>query len=159
MEAAIKNRIPDSVVPFPDGLWNQVKYVFWKAITPGYLWGLHLLLRMRILRHDFRQNFVLGNLAPGKSMDAFVQYLHSRGFYNHFIAWEDPDQFISLRKLEGFEWQYHLRVFRDGEVRGHYEYTPESHPRLHLKEIGFEPRREVFLSLLGDWIVPSLKEK
>jgi hypothetical protein len=109
------------------------------------------------LRHDFRQNFVLGTVAPGKNMEDFIQYLHGQGYFNHFIAWEDPDQLISLRKLVGFEWQYHLRVFKDGEVRGHYEYTPEAHPRLHLKEIGFEERREVFLGLLGDWVVPSKK--
>jgi hypothetical protein len=159
MDAAFKGRIPDSVLPFPDGLWNQVKYVFWKAITPGYLWGLNLLLDLHILHHEGRQNFVLGKLASGRKMEDFIQYLHFKGYFNHFIAWEDDGQIISLRKLENFEWQYHLRVFKDGEVRGHYEYTPESHPKLHLKEIGMEERREVFLNNLGDWITPVKQEK
>jgi hypothetical protein len=145
------------VLPYPDGLWNRVKYVFWKTITPGYLWGLNLLLRLRILHHEGRQNFTLGTLVPGRKIDDFIQYLHFRGFFNHFIAWKDDGQVISLRKLENFEWQYHIRVFKDGEIRGHYEYTPESHPAWHLKEIGMEERREIFLNYLGDWVVPAEK--
>ena len=154
MDAAFEGRIPDSVIPYPDGLWNRVKYVFWKLITPGYLWGLNLLLRLHILHHEGRQHFVLGALAPGRRMEDFIHYLHFNGYYNHFIAWKDDGQLISLRKLENFEWQYHLRVFKDGEVRGHYEYTPEAHPRWHLKEVGMEERRGIFLNHLGDWVVP-----
>jgi hypothetical protein len=55
--------------------------------------------------------------------------------------------------LVDFKHQYHLRVFKDGEVRGHYEYTPECHPIWHLQKVGQEPRREELLGFLGDWIV------
>ena len=82
-------------------------------------------------------------------------YLLSQGFANHFIAWKDDDQVFSLRKCVDFERQYHLRIFSDGEVRGHFETTPEAHPTMHMKEIGMEARREDFLRYLGDWIIPS----
>lgn len=70
-----------------------------------------------------------------------------------FIAWVDKDEAISTRKLDGFDFQYHLRVFKDGEVRGHYEKTPERHPIDHFLDRGMEPRRKEFLEILGDWIV------
>jgi len=152
---ALKNRLPDSVLPFPDGLWNRTKYVFWKAITPGYLFGLNLLLALHLLHHEGRQLFVIGRLAPGRSLDGFLAYLEAKGFANHFIAWKDDDQIVSLRKLESFERQYHLRIFKDGEVRGHYEYTPEAHPAWHSKEVGFEERREEFLQFVSDWVVSA----
>ena len=150
---ALKTAIPDSVLPYPKGLWNRIKYVFWRAITPGYETGLDLLVKLRILRHDFRQDFLFGKIAEGRNVEQFVQYLHTKGLNNHFIAWKDAGQMISLRKLEGFEWQYHVRIFDDGEVRGHYEYTPEAHPYLHSKEIGMQERRAEFLDLFGDWVV------
>ena len=152
---AFKVAIPDSVIPYPKGLWNRVKYVFWKAITPGWLFGRDLLLRLNIVHHAGRQNWVIGTLASGRSSEGFIQYLHTKGFFNHFIAWHDDDQVFSLRLLVDFEWQYHIRLFKDGEIRGHYEYTPEAHPRWHVKEVRWEPRRGEFLEFLGDWVVPS----
>src|SRR5258708_5141909 len=153
--AVIKDIVPDSVLPYPEGLWNRVKYVFWKGITPGYRFGLNLLLRLHIIHHEGRQNFIIGKMAMGVRLEDFLRYLHSQGFWNNFIAWHDDDQVVSLRKLVDFEWQYHLRIFKDGEVRGHYECTPESHPRLHMKEIGMEERRDDFLRFVGDWVAPS----
>jgi hypothetical protein len=154
MDAAFKGRISDSVLPYPDGLWNRTKYVIWKVISPGYEWGLNTLLWLGVLHHEGRQNFVLGHLAPGVKLDDFLHYIETQQFGNHFVAWTDDDQVISLRRLDGFKYQYHLRVFQDGEVRGHYEYTPEAHPKWHLQEVGFEERRGDFLRFLGDWIIP-----
>jgi hypothetical protein len=153
--AVIKDIVPDSVIPFPDGFLNRVKYFFWRTITPGYLFGQNTLLALGIIHHEGRQNFVVGKMAPGVKIEDFIRYLHSQGFWNHFIAWNDDGQVVGLRKLESFERQYHLRIFNDGEVRGHYEYTPESHPRRHSKEVGFEERRDDFLRFVGDWVVPS----
>jgi len=89
-------------------------------------------------------------------VEDFVEYLGTQGFFNHFIAWRDSGEIVSVRRPVSFEWQYHLRIFADGEVRGHYEYTPESHPVWHMREVGQEERREEFLEFLGDWIVPVL---
>ncbi len=155
VKVSIKGAIPDSVVPYPGGVVNKAKYFFWKAYTPIHVWGMNLLLRLHILHHEGRQNFLLGKLAPGVKLEDFLVHMHAQGWGNHFVAWHDDGQVMSIRKLVNFTWQYHLRIFSDGEVRGHYEYTPESHPRRHVKEVGMEARREDFLNFLGDWVIPA----
>ena len=44
-------------------------------------------------------------------------------------------------------------MFKDGEIRGHYEETPEDHPIAHFEEKVFGPRTEKFKEWLGDWAV------
>ena len=131
---------------------HKLKSVFWRAFTPVVMVSRDILLKFRIIHHTGRQPFLLGKIKPGKDIDAFRTYLHSQGFANHFISWEDDDQIISLRRCDGLEWQHHIRFYKDGEVRGHYEYTAEAHPIWHIKEIKMESRREDFLAFLTDWI-------
>ena len=145
-------RIPDSVLPYPEGLSNQTKFILWRIASPFFAFFQTLGLKMGILRHEGRQDFVIGRLAPGRTIPALLKHLVEEGYANHFIAWKDDGQIISLRKLESFERQYHVRVFEDGEIRGHYEYTPECHPVLHVKEVDMEERREVFMNAVKDWI-------
>jgi hypothetical protein len=156
---ALRRSIPDSILPYPKGAWNRTKYVFWRVITPFHTKGRDILTHIGILNHNFRQNFVLGKMAPEKKVEDLLKYLEVHGYGNHFIAWIDPEEAVSVRKLETFERQWHLRVFSDGEVRGHYEYTPEAHPYWHMVENGIEDRRQDFMDLLGDWIIPSQEEK
>lgn len=140
---------------FPRGPLQQCKYLFWRAITPFHSHIRDFLLYIRLLRHQGRQNYLLGRLAPGETIESIVGYLLQKGYGNHFIAWEDDGQVVSLRYVENFERQYHIRIFDDGEIRGHYEYTPEYRPLLHVKEIGMEPRFDEFLELLKGRIVPA----
>lgn len=156
-EIALRKSIPDSVLPYPKGIYNRSKYVFWRIITPFHNFWRDLLLSLGILKHDCRQKYMIGVLAPGRKVEDFLKYLESRGYGNAFIAWKDTDEIVSVRKLMNFERQYHLRIFSDGEIRGHYEYTPESHPRWHMKEVGQEPYHEEFLRELGfgDWVLPA----
>jgi hypothetical protein len=145
---------------YPDSFGDRLKYFFWRLYTP-----LHPLVRDSLLvvgigsQSDTypggRQPYLLGTLAPGISVQDFVSSMLAQGFGNHFIAWKDRGQIVSLRYMDDFKYQYHLRVFEDGEVRGHYEYTPECHPVLHMKMVGvpFEPRREEFMRFIGDRIV------
>lgn len=153
---ALRQSIPDSVLPYPRGAYNRSKYFFWKIITPFHNYWRDFLLSFGILKHEGRQHYTLGTIAPGKKIEDLLKCLEEKGWGNHFIAWKDEDEVIGIRKLENFERQYHIRVFRNGEIRGHYEYTPECHPRLHLKEIGMEARRDEFLEELGSWIVPAV---
>jgi hypothetical protein len=152
---ALRRQIPDSVLPYPSGAYNRSKYVFWKIITPFHNYWRDLLLSLGILKHEGRQHYVLGVVAPGKHLDDLLKHLEGRGWGNNFIAWKDEDEVVGVRKLESFERQYHIRIFKNGEVRGHYEYTPECHPRWHLKEIGMEARHEEFLEELRSWIIPA----
>jgi len=74
---------------------------------------------------------------------------------NHFIAWKDTDEVVSLRRTVGFHYQYHVRIFKDGEVRCHYEFTPEYRPLQHLIQVGFEDRTPEFKNIVQDWVVPA----
>jgi hypothetical protein len=153
---SINSQLPDSVLPYPKGLRNKIKYAFWKGFYPFHNGFRNLFLKLHILHHEGRQNYVFGKLAPGRDPEAFLKFLESQGFGNHFIAWKDDGEIVSIRKLVSFEQQYHIRLFEDGEVRGHFEYTPECYPFWHFKECGQEARREEILNFLGDWVTPSV---
>jgi hypothetical protein len=130
---------------------DRLKRAAWLRLAP-------LLIALRPLvasLHIGRQQFVLGRLAPGRSADGLRTYLLGRGFEGSFAAWVDDGEAWGLRWRPDFARQYHLRAFADGELRGHYEFTPESHPWKHFWEVGLEPRREEFLRILGDWITPT----
>jgi hypothetical protein len=150
----LETDIPHSALPYPEDLWDRLKYFSWKIITPCHNGVRDALLRLGIIHHEGRQDFLLGKLAEDRTLADFLRYIHAVGFGNHFIAWEDDGQVVSLRKLVNFEWQYHLRIFDDGEIRGHYEYTPESHPLWHLNHVGREERRAEFSRILSDWTAP-----
>jgi hypothetical protein len=158
-EFALSSIPPASTLPYPDGFSNRIKYIFWRTISRPFLYVRDILVAVGIVWHRGRQPVFLGTLKSPKSLDEFLAHLQSVGFGNHFIAWKDEGQIISLRLLDGFEYQYHLRIFSDGEVRGHYEFTPESHPWFHFKETGQEVRREKFLMWIGDWIKPMARKR
>jgi hypothetical protein len=153
--------LPASSMVYPDTLSDRFKYFFWRLYTP-----LHPTLRDSLLflglgsQSDLfpggRQPYLLGKIASGKSVQTLVEHLVAQGFGNHFTAWEDNGQVVSLRYMKEFRYQYHLRIFEDGEVRAHYEYSPECHPVLHMRMLGvpFESRREEFLAFVGDNIEP-----
>src|SRR3989344_2482418 len=107
--------------------WDKTKQRIWRAIYKFFPSFQHGLLKTGLIHHNRgRQRFHIGYLAPGRTLEELKQHLHSKwGFGNHFVAWGDDDQVLSWRKLMDFNHQYHLRVFKDGEIRGHFEYTPE----------------------------------
>lgn len=99
-----------------------------------------------------RQRYHIGYLAPGKTLEDLKKHLHEKwGFGNHFVAWPDEGQVLSWRKINDFNHQYHLRVFEDGEIRGHFEYTPEGHPIAHFEEKDESFHRKEFLKFLGEY--------
>ena len=159
LEESWLHRIPHSRMVYPDTLLDKTKYIFWRFYTP-----YHHIVRNKAQRLGFsaiyfakhdrtdRQNYLLGVVAPHLSIEEFVLALIERGFGNHFVAWKDDGEIVSLRYVEDFTCQYHVRVFHDREVRAHYEYTPESRPVSHIKARGQEERREEFLRMFGDII-------
>jgi hypothetical protein len=101
-----------------------------------------------------RQPYHIGWLHPNKSLPDLKRHLsHKWGFGNHFVAWEDTDQILSWRKLANFDEQFHIRVFSDGEIRGHFEYTPESAPISHFFAEKFNPRHNQFLKFVDGFVV------
>ena len=146
--------LPKSKMVRPRRLSHRLKYMFWKGFTPIHPYMRDAALRLGIIHHEpGRQNFPVGRVAPHVSVEEVVEHLIEKGFGNHFVAWRDDDELVSLRHTDDFEYQYHLRIYEDGEIRGHFEYTPECYPILHIKEIGMEDRREHFLSILEGKVV------
>ena len=125
-------------------------------MTPVFPVMQRLFLTLHLTKHSGRQPFLIGTLAPGRTVEGLKKYLSEKwGFGNHFIAWQDTGQILSWRKRVNFNEQYHLRVFESGELRGHFEETPEAHPIKHMLERGETDRREDFLNFLGDWVTPA----
>jgi hypothetical protein len=136
---------------------DKIKQKIWNLVYRFFPTLQKVLLKLHILSHTGRQKYHIGWLAPDKTLEELKKHLHYKlGFGNHFIAWEDDGQVLSWRKLMNFQDQYHLRVFCDGEIRGHFELTPEAHPIAHFKGKGEEERNADFLIFLGDFAV---KEK
>lgn len=139
---------------YPDTLTHRVKYHFWRLYGPYHPKFRDAVIALRFAKNHGRQPYLLGTIAPQYSIEEFVARAVEKGFAYHRVAWEDQDEVVSMRFVENFVYQYHLRIFEDGEVRGHYEYTPECYPLLHLWDIGREERKEEFLKMLGDYLVP-----
>jgi hypothetical protein len=146
--------LPSSDMVYPEALTHRIKYYLWYLYTPYHPVIRDSVIGFGILRNRGRQSYLLGTIAPGHTIEGTVAHLVKQGYGYHRIAWEDDGEVVSLRYVENFTHQYHLRIFKDGEVRGHYEYTPECYPLLHLWDVGREERREDFLKALGSYITP-----
>jgi len=134
---------------------DKIKQKIWRVIYKFFHVAQVDLLRTGFIKHtDKKQKYHIGWLAPGKTLEELKRHLHEKwGFGNHFVAWTDEGQVLSWRKLVDFNDQYHLRVFENGEMRGHFEYTPEGHPIDHFIEKGEVDKTEDFLKFLGDYVV------
>ena len=133
---------------------DKIKMKIWRILYRFFPTVQKALLKWGVIHHDqFRQRYHIGWLAPGKTLEDLKKHLHDNwGFGNHFVAWTDSSQVLSWRKLVDFADQYHLRVFSDGEIRGHFEYTPEAHPIEHMEEKGEREAKADFLKFLGDFV-------
>lgn len=140
---------------YPDTFLEKIRYWFWRFYTPLHPYVRDFSTSIRVMRHEGRQDFLMGTIAPTRSVREFVSYLIEQGFGNHFVAWKDTDELVSLRRTIGFRYQHHVRVFTDGEVRCHYEYTPEYRPIQHLIQTGFEEPSAELRDILRDWILPA----
>ena len=143
---------------YPDAITHRIKYYFWYYYTPYHPTVRDSVIALSIVKNRGRQPFLLGTVAPHLSIEEFVAFLVENGYAYHRVAWEDDGEVVSLRRVKDFEFQYHLRIFEDREVRGHYEYTPECYPLWHLWDVGREDRREEFLALLGERIIPHTSD-
>lgn len=134
--------------------FDRFKYRIWHFMYRFFPTVQKSLLKWGIIHHDSgRQGYHIGWLSPGKTLKDLKLHLHEKwGFGNHFVAWTDNGQVLSWRKLIDFQDQYHLRVFEDGEICGHLEFTPEAHPIEHLEEKGEKEAKGDFLKFLGDFV-------
>ncbi|OGI73624.1 hypothetical protein A3D42_01515 [Candidatus Nomurabacteria bacterium RIFCSPHIGHO2_02_FULL_41_18] len=133
---------------------EKIKQKIWHFIYKFFPTIQKELLKLHLIWHQRgRQKYHIGYLKPGKTLEELKNHLHDEwGFGNHFVAWSDDSQVLSWRKLSDFYHQYHLRIFSDGEIRGHFEYTPEGHPIAHFDEKGESFHHAEFLKFLGDFV-------
>lgn len=110
--------------------------LFVRPFFPFFQW---LVLSLGIVKApDVRQPYSFGYLREGISTSDAKEHLRTQGFFMNRIAFNDPGQVLSMRRLcdKKPDWQYHIRIFEDGEICAHYELTPEDHPFAHLKAEG-----------------------
>ena len=131
------------------------KYFLWSIYAPMHPHVRNGLLACKLVRHSGRQPFLIGYLASGVTYQFFIEKIEEIGYREHLLAWKDDDEVVSLRLSDGFTHQYHLRIFSDGEVRGHYEYAPEAYPVAHLARVHFRDEREFFLQQFQEYVIPA----
>lgn len=124
--------------------------MFWKIIYIIYPPILRVLEALHF--HNKRQEFLLGMLGLKCTPQDFQKFLVEKGFFKAILAWQDPGEVLSLRKIDNKKFQYHIRLFNDREIRGHYEFSSERNPFKHIFNIGFQDRRDYIKSLVDDYL-------
>jgi UDP-N-acetylmuramate dehydrogenase len=133
-----------------DTLPNEYDSWFWKKL---YLFWPRLVIFVQSFGiHKFKQNYLIGFLAEEKKPEEFAVFLQKHGYTKAYMAWKDPGEILSVRKIVRNIFQYHIRLFNDGEIRGHYEYTPEAKPFEHLFEKVFTFPKKYFEDLLHKFL-------
>ena len=129
--------------------WNFAYKVWPPCIRVAQIFGMH----------NFRQKYLLGHLNSNYNRDELRDLLLKHGFEIALIAWHDPGEVLSMRKIDRNIFQYHVRLFIDGEIRAHHEYSPEAHPINHLMETRFAPETSFFMGLLSQYLVLPGEQK
>ena len=124
------------------------KKIFWKFIYFCHPYVRDFFLWAKILKHNGRQNYHIGFLNSNHDVNSFKKFLEENGFERDICAWIDDDETLSMRKRVNKIYQHHVRLHLDNEIRGHYEYAPESKPWAHFKGKYFKRDQEYFLSIL-----------
>lgn len=120
----------------PLAILERLKVFLWKLCEPLFPTVRDTWVFLGFITHNERQPFPYGWLKADIGERGLRRALTAAGFTNDYIGWIDPDEVLNMRNVVDVIYQYHVRLFRDGEVRGHYEYTPESHPLKHLRDVG-----------------------
>lgn len=139
----------------PINLLERFKQFYWKLFEPIFPTVRDIWVALGLIKHAERQLYPLGWLKHETGEREARKLLEAAGFSNDYLGWIDPDEILNMRKVVEVVYQYHVRIFSDGEVRGHYEFTPESHPFKHLFERGMLPADSYFKPLLA----PVLAER
>lgn len=101
--------------------------------------------------HNHRQPYLIV-IEENIDIQKLEKYLKGVGFEKAILAWKDPGEVLSVRKIDNVKYQYHIRAFNDGEIRGHYEYSPEGSPIKHVTVEGFLPKEDYFKRLINNFV-------
>ncbi len=133
-------------------LRDYLKKIFWTLSLPFFPHLRNLWRKFGYAPYPARQEFHFGWLDPNLKVENFKNFLLTKGFKKNWLAWIDEGEILSLRLKENFKYQYHLRLFKDREIRGHHELTPEYSPLGHLRDVETTSGEEYFKPLLRDWL-------
>lgn len=126
------------------------KRFVWRNVYRFYPRILRILEKIKI--HNVRQDYLIGKLVDNFDLNEVKNVLTQNGFENAILSWKDPGEVINMRLVDKDLYQYHIRIFNDGEVRGHYEYSSEGNPWKHVKEGLFVEKKEYFSDLLNGFL-------
>ena len=126
---------------------NKVQNLIWKFNYAIYPYLRNFILFAGLWKHSGRQEFYIGRVARPVAAEEVADILKTAGFECSICSWIDDGEILGMRRREG-KCQYHVRYFCDGELRGHYEYSPEGSPIGHLRGRVLESKREYFIQIL-----------
>ncbi len=127
----------------------ETKWI-WRFVYKVWPPVLRVLEKLKF--HNYRQEWLIGYFGEKYCKSDLVKLLEKNGFENAILTWKDPGEVLSMRKVDKKIFQYHIRLFDDGEIRVHYEYSSEGGPWKHCVEDGFKPCEGYFKKLLGDYL-------
>lgn len=130
--------------------WETIKNIFWGALEPLFPTLRDIWIWCGFMTPPPRQNFHYGYVKKDIRISDVRELLNKNGFSHDYIAWVDPGEVLNMRKVVDIIFQYHVRLFNDGEVRAHHEYTGESHCFKHLFEKGMTKGEDYLYPLLKD---------
>jgi|SRR3989338_669208 len=134
-------------------LLERFKKFYWKLFEPFFPTVRDAWVAMGLISHDIRQPYLYGQLKPGLTHLNLRRHLTAAGFKNDYVAWVDPDEVLNMRQVVDVIYQYHVRLFIDGEVRAHREFTAESHPFKHLYDVGLSDGADYLKPLLAELVI------
>ncbi|MBT7367911.1 hypothetical protein HN814_06875, partial [Candidatus Woesearchaeota archaeon] len=106
----------------------------------------------KIRFHKGRQPFLIGKIKTKKDLPKIKKLLIKNNFEHAILAWKDSGEILSMRKIDKKIYQYHIRIFKDLEVRAHYEFSSEGSPLGHVRESVFKPKSKFFKKLLKNYL-------
>lgn len=104
---------------------------------------------LRTLRYKGREDYIIWNLCDSISIAEAKTALEKLWFQEYAVAWIDIWEVLGMRKNDWFEYQYHIRLFNDGEVRWHYELTPEYARFRHFFDFYKIEKKSDFIGMIG----------
>jgi len=121
------------------------------------LWSLVYSIYPPILRllektglHKEHKDFRIGVV---KDISGARAFLENQGFEDAILAWKAKGEVVSMRSIYNGRFQHHIRVFENGVVKGHKEYSPEGNPLGHIFNKYLEPDHDFVTVILKDHLL------
>lgn len=113
-----------------------------------------VFVRKHSSTYQGRRPYHVGWLAPDKSLDDLKLFLHNQwGFGRNIMHVDEPGLVLSWQKVTPDHGSYNIRVYSDGEIRGHYEVIPETGVLERKEDKGEAETKEEFLRFLDGFSV------